>query len=37
MDALDGICDPGKYFTYNHPPPEMKEGCEAVLMDWEEV
>jgi hypothetical protein len=23
--------------TYEFPPPEMKEGCEAFIMDWEEV
>lgn len=23
--------------TYEFPPPEMREGCEAFIMDWEEV
>ena len=22
---------------YEFPPPEMREGCEAFIMDWEEV
>jgi hypothetical protein len=22
--------------TYEFPPPEMKEGCEAFIMDWED-
>ena len=23
--------------TYEFPPPDMKEGCEAFIMDWERV
>jgi hypothetical protein len=34
---MDNICNPELYMTYEFPPPEMKDGCEAFIMDWEEV
>lgn len=37
VEALDNICNPELYMTYEFPPPEMREGCEAFIMDWEEV
>lgn len=37
MESLDTVCEPEQYMTYEFPPPEMKEGCEAFIMDWEEV
>jgi hypothetical protein len=37
MEALDDICNPENYMIYEFPPPEMREGCEAFIMDWEEV
>ena len=36
MDYMDNVCNPEKYYTYSHPPPEMKEGCEAFINGWEE-
>jgi hypothetical protein len=33
---MDNVCNPEKYMVYEFPPPEMKEGCEAFIMDWEE-
>ena len=30
------MCDPGRYYIYQYPPPEMKEGCQAWIMDWME-
>ena len=37
VEALDTICSPDNYMIYEFPPPEMREGCEAFIMDWEEV
>jgi hypothetical protein len=37
MEAMDNVCDPQLYMVYEFPPPEMREGCEAFIMDWEEV
>ena len=37
MEAMDDVCNPELYMTYEFPPPEMREGCEAFIMDWEEV
>ena len=37
MEAMDNACNPELYMTYEFPPPEMREGCEAFIMDWEEV
>jgi hypothetical protein len=37
MDALDNVCEPTKYMVYEFPPPDMREGCEAFIMDWERV
>lgn len=34
---MSDICNPEYYMIYEFPPPEMKEGCEAFIMDWEEV
>ena len=34
---MDNVCNPELYMTYEFPPPEMREGCEAFIMDWEEV
>ena len=34
---MDTVCNPELYMTYEFPPPEMREGCEAFIMDWEEV
>jgi hypothetical protein len=34
---MDDICNPENYMVYEFPPPEMREGCEAFIMDWEEV
>ena len=36
MDYMDSVCQPEKYYVYSHPPPEMKEGCEAFINGWEE-
>ena len=36
MNYLEKACDPEKYYVYSHPPPEMREGCEAFLNGWEE-
>ena len=36
MEAMSDICNPEKYMIYEFPPPEMREGCEAFIMDWEE-
>jgi hypothetical protein len=36
MEALSDICNPELYMIYEFPPPEMREGCEAFIMDWEE-
>ena len=33
---LDDVCDPKYYYIYMFPPPEMKDGCKAFIMDWEE-
>lgn len=37
MEAMDDICNGENYMVYEFPPPEMREGCEAFIMDWEEV
>lgn len=37
MEVLSEICNPELYMVYEFPPPEMREGCEAFIMDWEEV
>ncbi len=37
IEAMDDVCNPEQYMIYEFPPPEMKEGCEAFIMDWEEV
>jgi hypothetical protein len=37
MEAMDDVCNPELYMIYEFPPPEMREGCEAFIMDWEEV
>lgn len=37
MEAIDEVCNPELYMVYEFPPPEMREGCEAFIMDWEEV
>lgn len=37
MEVLSDICNPELYMVYEFPPPEMREGCEAFIMDWEEV
>lgn len=34
---MDDICNGENFMTYEFPPPEMREGCEAFIMDWEEV
>jgi hypothetical protein len=36
MEAMDDVCNPERYMVYEFPPPEMREGCEAFIMDWEE-
>lgn len=36
MAYLERVCDPEKYYVYSHPPPEMREGCEAFIDGWEE-
>lgn len=36
IDSLSDVCDPKYYYIYMFPPPEMKEGCQAFIMDWEE-
>lgn len=33
---MSGVCKPEQFMTYEFPPPEMREGCEAFIMDWEE-
>ena len=37
MEYLSEVCNPEKYMIYEFPPPEMREGCEAFIMDWEEI
>jgi hypothetical protein len=37
IEALDDICNPEHFMVYEFPPPEMREGCEAFIMDWEEA
>lgn len=37
MEAMSDVCNPEYYMVYEFPPPEMREGCEAFIMDWEEV
>lgn len=37
MEVMSDICNPEKFMIYEFPPPEMREGCEAFIMDWEEV
>ena len=37
MEALDDVCNPELYMVYKFPPPEMREGFEAFIMDWDEV
>ena len=36
FDVLSDACDPKYYYIYMFPPPEMKDGCTAFIMDWEE-
>ena len=36
FDVMSDVCDPKYYYIYMYPPPEMKEGCTAWIMDWEE-
>ena len=43
MSAIMDACDPKKYMVYGEwsilslefPPPDMREGCEAFIADWE--
>mmetsp|Transcript_31061 Transcript_31061/g.23101 ORF Transcript_31061/g.23101 Transcript_31061/m.23101 type:complete len:103 (-) Transcript_31061:47-355(-) len=37
MEAMSDTCEPTQYMVYEFPPPEMREGCEAFIMNWEEV
>lgn len=37
MEAMTDICNGENFMIYEFPPPEMREGCEAFIMDWEEV
>ncbi len=34
---MHDICNPDHFFIYEFPPPDMKDGCTAFIMDWEEV
>lgn len=36
FDYMADVCNPEKYYVYNHPPPDMRTGCEAFLNGWEE-
>ena len=36
IDAMSDVCNPELYMTYEFPPPDMREGCEAFIMDWED-
>jgi hypothetical protein len=37
MSVVDDICNPENYYTYEFPPPEMKDGCHAFIADHEEI
>lgn len=34
---MSDICNPERYMIYEFPPPEMREGCEAFIGDWDEL
>jgi hypothetical protein len=36
IDYMEEVCDPKKYYSYHHSPPEMKTGCEAFISVWDE-
>ena len=35
-DYTSTICEQGKYFIYDFPPPEMNKGCLVFIQHWEE-
>ena len=37
FETLGGICDGKHYNVYEFPPPDMRDGCTAVMGDWEET
>jgi hypothetical protein len=37
MEVMDDICNPENYMIYEFPPPEMREGCEAFIGEWDEL
>ena len=37
FDTMSGICDSKHYSIYEFPPPDMRDGCTAVMSDWEET
>lgn len=36
IDYMTTVCDPEKYYVYSHPPPDMRQGCEAFVNGWDE-
>lgn len=36
IEYLTEVCNPEKYYTYHHPPPEMRTGCDAFVSVWDQ-
>jgi hypothetical protein len=30
-EITEDVCNPERYYTYSHPPPDMKQGCDAFI------
>ena len=37
IEALSDICNPELYMTYEFPPPEMRQGCQIFIGEWDEL
>ena len=37
FDTLGDICNSKHYNVYEFPPPDMRDGCTAIMSDWEET
>jgi hypothetical protein len=36
VDAMEDICNLWNFKVYAYPPPKMREGCDALIRDYEE-
>ena len=31
FEITEDVCNPERYYTYSHPPPDMKQGCDSFI------